>query len=65
MVITVLLHFKISLNILFNEAIEGCSKEVSFRVQGYCERCSGTKSEPGSERSKCPYCRGSGEVRKA
>ena len=56
-------HHKVSLNLSFAEAIEGCSRELSFRVQGMCERCSGTKSEPGAKRTKCPYCRGSGEVR--
>ena len=57
-------HHKVSLNLSFVEAVEGCSRELSFRVQGVCERCSGTKSEPGAKRSKCPYCKGSGEVRK-
>ena len=58
-------HHKVSLNLSFAEAIEGCSRELSFRVQGVCERCSGTKSEPGAKRTKCPYCRGSGEVRES
>lgn len=55
---------KASLNLSFSEAVEGCTRQLSFRVQGVCERCAGTKSEPDSKRSKCPYCGGTGEVRK-
>jgi len=52
----------VSLNLSFDEAVKGCVRELSFRVQDVCERCSGTKAEPGTKRSKCPYCGGKGEV---
>ena len=51
-----------TLNLSFGEAVQGCVRELSFRVQDVCERCSGTKAEPGTKRSKCPYCGGRGEV---
>lgn len=53
------------LNLSFNEAVQGCSKEVSMRVQGTCERCSGSGGEPGTKEQTCPYCRGRGEVRES
>lgn len=46
----------------FDEAVRGCSKEVSMRVQGTCERCYGSGGEPGTKEQTCPYCRGRGEV---
>ena len=50
------------LNLSFDEAVQGCSKEVSMRVQGACERCHGSGGEPGTKEQTCPYCRGRGEV---
>ena len=54
---------QIVLNLSFNEAVQGCSKNVSLRVQGTCERCSGSGGEPGTKEQTCPYCKGRGEVR--
>ena len=50
------------LNLSFNEAVRGCEKEVSVRVQGPCDRCFGSGGEPGTKEQTCPYCRGTGEV---
>lgn len=50
------------LNLSFNEAVQGCSKDVSLRVQGTCERCFGSGGEPGTKEQTCPYCNGRGEV---
>lgn len=52
------------LDLTFDEAVKGCSKEVSMRVQGTCSRCHGSGGEPGTKEQICPYCRGRGEVRK-
>lgn len=54
---------QLSLSLSFDESVSGCSKEVSIRVQGVCERCSGSGGEPGTKPQTCPYCRGRGEVR--
>jgi DnaJ-class molecular chaperone len=51
------------LNLSFNEAVQGCTRDVSLRVQGTCERCSGSGGEPGTKEQTCPYCKGRGEVR--
>lgn len=53
---------QLSLNLSFNEAVSGCTKEVSVRVQGVCKRCHGFGAEPGTKERTCPYCRGTGEV---
>ena len=50
------------LHLTFNEAVRGCEKEVSMRVQARCDRCFGTGGEPGTKEQICPYCRGTGEV---
>ena len=50
------------LNLTFNEAVRGCEKEVSLRVQASCERCFGSGGEPGTKEQTCPYCRGTGQV---
>ncbi|XP_065884980.1 dnaJ homolog subfamily A member 3, mitochondrial-like isoform X2 [Dysidea avara] len=52
---------QVPLNLSFGEAVEGCVRELAFRVQDVCERCSGTKAEPGTKRLRCPYCGGKGE----
>ena len=46
------------------EAVKGCKKQVSVRVQGSCRRCMGSGGEPGTKEQTCPYCRGRGEVRR-
>lgn len=50
------------LNLTFDDSVQGCSKEVSIRVQGTCDRCHGTGGEPGTKEQTCPTCRGRGEV---
>ena len=50
------------LNLSFDESVRGCSKEVSIRVQGTCDRCYGSGGEPGTREQTCPSCRGRGEV---
>ena len=55
---------ELRLSLSFDEAVQGCTREVSVRVQGVCDRCHGYGGEPGTKEQKCPYCRGSGEVRR-
>lgn len=49
------------LNLSFMEAVKGCTKPVSLRIQDMCTRCSGTGAEPGKKAQTCPYCQGRGE----
>lgn len=53
------------LEISLEEAAKGVEKEVSFRKNVTCERCSGNGAEPGSKRTTCPTCRGAGQVRRS
>jgi len=53
------------LEISLEEAAKGIEKEISFRKLVSCERCDGSGAEPGSKRSTCPTCRGTGQVRRS
>jgi molecular chaperone DnaJ len=53
------------LEITLEEAAGGIEKEISFRKLVVCERCEGAGAEPGSKRSTCPTCRGSGQIRRS
>lgn len=53
------------LEISLEEAAKGVEKEISFRKHVSCERCGGNGAEPGSKRTTCPTCRGSGQVRRS
>lgn len=47
------------LTIDFNEAVNGCKKEISFSHKVKCESCGGTG---GTGKRTCPTCGGSGQV---
>lgn len=50
--------------ISFEEAVFGCEKELEVVRTEICSACSGTRSELGSQPTKCPGCNGTGEVRR-
>jgi molecular chaperone DnaJ len=45
------------------EAARGTQAEVSFDVVETCERCNGSRAEPGSSVDTCTNCGGAGRVR--
>ncbi|MBN2044513.1 MAG: molecular chaperone DnaJ [Anaerolineales bacterium] len=47
----------------FEEAVFGVEKEVEFIRDETCERCHGSKAEPGTSAVRCTACNGQGEVR--
>lgn len=51
------------LSLTFEEAVLGCTKEVSYQRLDRCERCSGQGGEPGSRVDSCRACGGRGKVR--
>jgi molecular chaperone DnaJ len=51
------------LQLTFEEAIKGTTKDVTFTALGTCETCGGSGAEPGSSPVTCPQCNGTGEVR--
>jgi len=52
-----------SVNISFEEAAFGCSKDVSVGRIEDCPDCKGTGCAPGTTAEVCPDCKGSGTVR--
>ena len=51
--------------ILFEEAVFGIEKEIEVRRTEICTHCKGNRSEPGTDPTTCPNCKGLGQVRRA
>lgn len=51
------------LEIEFQEAATGTSREIKFKKQAQCEACNGEGAAPGSSRSACSRCGGAGQIR--
>lgn len=47
----------------FEEAAQGCTKEIKYQRTDVCDRCSGEGAEPGTYVPACPACGGRGKVR--
>ncbi len=58
-------HLKTTLTLEFEEAVFGADKEISVPRLETCSSCKGSGAEPGTSPTRCPQCRGSGEVRRA
>ncbi len=52
------------LHLTLEEAVFGTTKEISLTKHATCARCTGDGMEPGSQRTKCTRCEGSGEIRR-
>ena len=52
----------VSIEISFLEAINGCSKSVSYDKKSICGSCKGTRAKAGTSPIKCSYCYGYGSV---
>lgn len=52
------------MQITFEEAANGCEKEISVTKLETCEACRGAGAEPGSKHKTCPTCGGQGQVRR-
>ncbi len=48
--------------ILFEEAVFGVTKEICFDHLETCSECGGTGAEKGSKPETCPTCKGAGQV---
>lgn len=53
---------RFDLDIDFEEAVLGSSREIRINVNETCKRCNGSGSEPGSGRKTCATCHGQGQV---
>lgn len=50
------------LQITLEEAVKGCEKEIRYKRPAKCKRCDGGGSEPGSKKSTCSTCGGTGQL---
>ena len=53
---------RLDIQIEFEEAVFGITKEIKIDHLESCEKCDGTGAEPGSKPTTCPTCGGSGKV---
>lgn len=56
---------KYKLDIKFEEAAFGVEKEIKYRKTENCSVCDGTGAKPGTNKSTCTKCNGTGEVKYA
>ncbi len=54
-----------SIDLTLEEAAFGASKELVFTAEATCDRCGGSRAEPGSSVVTCPTCAGRGQVQVA
>src|SRR5581483_6948558 len=50
------------MEITFEEAANGCEKEITVTKNDRCDVCHGSGAEPGSKSRTCPTCGGRGQV---
>jgi molecular chaperone DnaJ len=53
----------VEVEITLAEAARGAEVEVSYDLVDACERCGGSRAEPGTEVQTCRNCQGAGRVR--
>ncbi|CAK9140357.1 unnamed protein product [Ilex paraguariensis] len=53
---------KIAIELSFMEAVQGCTKTLTFQTDLPCEACGGTGVPPGTRPETCRRCRGSGMI---
>ncbi|XP_057966432.1 chaperone protein dnaJ GFA2, mitochondrial [Malania oleifera] len=51
---------QVSIELSFMEAVQGCTKTVSFQTDLPCEACGGAGVPPGTKPETCRHCRGAG-----
>lgn len=54
---------RVQVEIDFLDAVKGAERTLRLEREQACSRCGGSGAEPGSSRTTCRTCRGSGEVR--
>ena len=51
---------EIIMDLSFAQAARGVNKDINVNVVDTCNKCNGTKCEPGTKPGKCQYCNGTG-----
>jgi molecular chaperone DnaJ len=54
---------RVDVRLTFEEAVFGVEREITFERMETCEVCSGSGAEPGTQPTRCPDCKGTGEIR--
>lgn len=54
---------QVDIELSFEEAVFGTTKEINLNKNNACDICSGAGSEPGTSSATCSECNGSGQVR--
>ncbi|KAK1310934.1 hypothetical protein QJS10_CPA08g00688 [Acorus calamus] len=53
-------NVKVSLEVSFMEAVQGCTKNLAFQTSMICQACGGSGVPPGTKPETCKTCKGSG-----
>lgn len=53
----------VNIQLTFEEAAFGCTKEISIGILDECETCQGTGAKTGTHPESCPKCSGTGQER--
>jgi len=53
---------KCQVNLSFEEAINGCEKEISLKAEIKCSQCGGSGARTKKSKNQCKTCGGSGQV---
>lgn len=56
-------NVKVTIQLTFEEAAFGCTKEISMGILDECETCHGTGAKPGTHAESCSKCNGTGQER--
>lgn len=55
---------RVDVQVAFEESIFGLEKQVEFDRLEMCDTCTGSGAEPGTSPTRCPECKGTGEIRR-
>jgi molecular chaperone DnaJ len=58
-------NLRYDLELPFEEAVFGTSREITYGKNDVCHSCKGSGSADGGGRKVCPTCQGSGQVRRS
>ncbi|PWZ44423.1 Chaperone protein dnaJ GFA2, mitochondrial [Zea mays] len=53
---------KVSVELSFMEAVQGCRKTITYEADTFCGTCNGSGVPPGTVPKTCKTCRGSGVI---
>lgn len=56
-------HLEANISVTLEQARTGAEVEVDVERMAACDRCEGSRAEPGTETSQCTTCSGAGQVR--